>query len=232
MELPYIHVSKDRKKSFGLNKVDLETGKVLEECRGEPTSDRFNHIDYDQGEPTLKYGFMNGWIILNQLVPVILYFRPHCIVEVGAGASTVYLARFAEEYGVKLYSCDRAERKHRVYFKDHIFAQMLSKDFIKEFDDTPAVVLIDADHHYEVAKMEFDFFFEKLIPGGVIFLHDTLPPVDYYLADTACADVYRLRQELEKRTDEMDCFTWPYTAGSCGLTMVIKKEKNRPYWEK
>ena len=231
MKLPMIEIPGDRKRSFGLNTVDLNTGTVVECIEGEPDSARFNHVDADKGETTIRYGFMNGWIMLEQLVPIILYFRPHCIVEIGAGASTIYLARQAEHYGVKLYSCDKSPRKRQIYFKDHIFIQKFSRDFIKEFDDIPSVVLIDADHKYEVAKMEFDFFFEKLVPGGVIFIHDTLPPVDYYVSPTACGDVYRLRQDLERRTDEMDCFTWPYTAGYSGLTMVLKKEKDRPPWE-
>ncbi|MFX0194540.1 MAG: class I SAM-dependent methyltransferase [Candidatus Hodarchaeota archaeon] len=232
MHLPYVEVPKDRARTLALNKIDLNTGDVIGNVSGEPDSARFKHIDFDKGEPTMRYGHMNGWIVLEQIVPIVLYFRPHCIVEIGSGASTIYLARFAEKFGVKFYSCDKSPRKNRTYIKNHIHVQKFSKDFIEEFDDTPAVVLIDADHAYDVAKMEFDFFFERLVPGGVIFLHDTLPPVDYYLAQTACGDVYRLRQELEKRTDEMDCFTWPYTANWCGLTMVLKKEKERPYWEK
>jgi len=65
----------------------------------------------------------------------------------------------------------------------------------------------------------------------VIFLHDTMPPSEEFITETACDDVYRLRQELEKR-DDLDCFTWPYTASYMGLTMIIKKETDRPYWEK
>jgi len=192
--------------------------------------DRFKHFDLHENEPTLRFQKINGWSILECLVPIILFYRPYCIVEIGAGASTIYLARAAEKFGVKLYSCDKSPRKNKVYFKDHIFIQKFSHDFIEEFDDIPAVVLIDADHKYEVAKMEFDFFFEKLIPGGVIFLHDTMPPDEEYLSETACADVYKLRQELEKRTD-LDCFTWPYTAGYMGLTMVIKKDPEGRYFE-
>ena len=192
---------------------------------------RFNYMGLTVGKPSEKYFEMDGWSLLGAIVPIILFFRPHCIVEIGAGESTPVLAKIAESYGVKLYSCDKSPRKNKVYFKDHIFVQKLSVDFIKEFDDIPAVVLIDADHSYETAKMEFDFFFDKLIPGGVIFLHDTLPPDESYVNPSACHDVYKLRQELEQRTDEMDCFTWPYTAGWCGLTMILKKEKDRPYWE-
>ena len=216
--------------SFDLVRGNPETGKP-EKTYAKITSDRFKYVDADNCENTMRHGLMNGWTMLERIVPVILYFRPNCIVEIGAGASTTYLARQAEAYGVKLYSCDKSHLKNKVYFKDHIFVQKFSRDFIKEFDDTPSVVLIDADHSYEVAKMEFDFFFEKLVPGGVIFLHDTMPPAENHLHQSACGDVYRLRQELEKREDEMDCLTWPYTAGYSGLTMVLKKEKNRPTWE-
>lgn len=232
MQLPYVEIENDRIRTFDLVRVDLDTGEIVDKLIGEPESARFKYNDADNGKQTMKFGFMNGWIILEQLVPVILYYRPYCIVEIGAGASTVYLARRAEEFGVKFYSCDKAPRKNKTYCDNHIFVQKFSEDFMKEFDDTPAIVLIDGDHSYEMAKKEFDFFFDKLIPGGVIFLHDTLPPVEFYTAPTACHDVYKLRQELEQRTDEMDCFTWPYTAGYAGLTMVLKKEKDRPYWEK
>ena len=195
-------------------------------------ADRFNYKGLVAGKPSEEYFKMNGWPLLDALVPIILFYRPHCIVEIGAGESTSVLAKIAEKFGVKLYSCDKSPRKNKVYFEDHIFVQKMSVDFMDEFDDTPAVVLIDADHSYKMAKMEFDFFFDKLVPGGVIFLHDTMPPTEEYINPTACHDVYKLRQELEHRTDEMDCFTWPYTAEWCGLTMVIKKEEDRPYWEK
>ena len=222
---------KRRVYNFDTLSINLDTGETEGRTQGNATSDRFKYLDADDGENTLRFGLLNGWTMLERIVPVILYFRPYCIVEIGAGASTLYLARLAEEYGVKLYSCDKSSRKNRVYFKDHVFVQKFSRDFIKEFDDTPSVVLIDADHNYDVAKMEFDFFFRKLIPGGVIFIHDTMPPAENHLIDTACGNVYKLRQELEKRIDEMDCLTWPYTAGYAGLTMVLKKEKNRPLWE-
>jgi len=192
--------------------------------------DRFKHFDLYMDQPSLRFQLLNGWSLLKHLVPIIMFFRPGCIVEIGAGASTIYLARIAQSFKQKLYSCDKSPRKKVQYFKEHIFVQKFSHDFIEEFDDTPSVVLIDADHKYEVAKMEFDFFFEKLVPGGVVFLHDTMPPDEEYLSDTACADVYRLRQDLEKRTD-LDCFTWPYTAGYMGLTMVIKKDPGGKYFE-
>ncbi len=197
--------------------------------------DRFRHYESEHEarwkQRTMLFQQLTGWIILEKLVPIILYFRPFCIVEIGAGESSPVLARIAERYGVKFYSCDIKHEKYAKFFHGHIYKEMKSEDFIKEFDDTPGVVFIDGDHSYDVAKMEFDFFFEKLVPGGVIFLHDTYPISAEFLKPDLCFDVYRLRQELEKRTDEMDVFTWPYTAGYHGLTMVMKKEEGRPFWE-
>lgn len=193
--------------------------------------DRFNHCESYKKEITMRFQEMMGWIILEKLVPIIMFFRPGCIVEIGAGVSTPILAKIAESYGVKFYTCDKSYKKNKTYFSNHIYIQKFSEDFIKEFDDTPAVVLIDGNHSYEVAKMEFDFFFEKLMPGGVIFLHDTYPMHEEYTQEGLCHDVYKLRQRLELRTHEMDVFTWPYTAGYHGLTMVMKKEEDRPFWE-
>lgn len=194
--------------------------------------DRFKTSELPLGRITMKFDSFNGWKILELLVPTILYYRPYCVVEIGAGESTKILAFAAEQAGVKFHSCDKSPRKNIKYFHDHIFHQVFSDDFMGYFNDSPAVVLIDADHHYEQAKKEFDFFFEKLVPGGVIFIHDTFPPSEDFLSMTACGDVYRLRQELELRTDEMDCFTWPYTTNYMGLTQIIKKDPNRPYWGK
>lgn len=190
---------------------------------------RFLYRDYPDYTASLElYG---EWSILATLADIILYHRPYCIVELGAGNSTQFLARAAETAGVKLYSVDIKPWKGRRYKKGFEFRNMLIEDFMKEFDDTPAIVLIDANHDYNVAKKEFEFFFEKLVPGGVIFLHDTYAPCERMLDHNACSDVFKLRQDIENMDKNLlDVFTWPYTAKWCGLTMVIKKEKERPYW--
>lgn len=177
----------------------------------------------------IYYDKMVNWIILEKLCGIILYYRPFCIVEIGAGESTKVLAEAAEWADVPLYTVDIKAEKKVNYFPKHIFAHSTSDNFMEWFDDTPAIVLIDGDHSYDTAKKEFDFFFDKLIEGGVIFLHDTYPPAEMYIRNGACNDVYLLRQELEKRED-LDCLTWPYTGKWMGLTMVMKKEKERPYW--
>lgn len=201
----------------------------------EETTDVTDGRFYSQG---IRNGFqtpmyherMMEWIILERLCEVILYYRPFCIVEIGAGESTKVFAEIAEKTDVTLYTVDIKEEKKVNYFPKHIFAHSTSDAFMEWFDDTPAIVLIDGDHSYDAAKKEFDFFFDKLIEGGVIFLHDTYPPAEMYVREGACNDVYLLRQELEKRTNEMDVLTFPYTGKWMGLTMVMKKEKERPYW--
>jgi hypothetical protein len=223
---------KDRKVPFAIN---LDTDGKTEDCPC--TGERFHNIDLLSPDVGLGLRFWEfaGWIILDKLVRIILYYRPYCVVEIGIGASTKVLAKICEDFNLPLYCCDIKEEKFEKYFNLQKNYLMRSEDFFDAFDKTeenPAVVLIDADHHYDVAKMEFDYFFDKLVPGGVIFLHDTMPPHELHLRETACGDVYKLRQELEKRTDEMDCFTWPYTASYSGLTMIIKKQEDRPYWEK
>ena len=88
------------------------------------TGSRFDHYDIDKDVHTMRFQRINGWSILEHLVPIIVFFRPYCIVEIGAGASTIYLARIAEQLHVKLYSCDKIPKKNRRYHKNHIFIQI------------------------------------------------------------------------------------------------------------
>lgn len=208
----------------------VQNGKVISNEEVYFDGPRFLYGDYpDHTASVDKYG---EWSVLNGLCDLILYHRPFPIVELGAGVSSEILALAAEKFKVKMYSVDIKIAKARLYKGPYYtFYNMHIESFMKSFDDTPAIVLIDANHKYEVAKKEFDFFFDKLVEGGVIFLHDTYPPCERMLADIACSDVYKLRQDIEKMDKNiLDVFTWPYTAKWCGLTMVIKKEKERPYW--
>lgn len=209
----------------------FETG-VPEQVQVPFAGQRFMHTDTPEMEVTQRFMNYDGWILLERLVDIILFFRPLLVVEIGCGDSTKVLAKATENAGVMFYSCDKAPRKNVTYHDKHVHHQMMSEDFMEVFDDMPSIVLIDGDHSYAMAKKEFDFFFEKLVPNGVIFIHDTFPPHEEYLGHTGCHDVYKLRQELEQRTDEMDVFTWPWTAKYMGLTMVMKKDPERPFWGK
>lgn len=206
-----------------------QNGKVIKREDMYYDGERFLYADYPDYTASLE--FYGEWSILAGLVNTILYHRPFCVVELGAGESTSILAQAAERANVKFYSVDMKPWKNRIYKKNFQFYLGLIEDFMTTFDDTPAIVLIDANHDYEVVKKEFNFFFDKLVEGGVIFLHDTYPPCERMLDPISCSDVYRLRQDIEKMDkNKLDVFTWPYTAKWCGLTMVIKKEKERPFW--
>lgn len=209
--------------------VTVSNGKVVKQEEMHYDGPRFLYRDYPDYTATLeKYG---EWSILSSLCDIILYHRNFPIVELGAGDSTTILARAAETAGVKFYSVDVKPWKGRLYKGKFEFFNGPIEDFMNGFTDTPAIVLIDANHKYETAKKEFEFFFDKLVEGGVIFLHDTYPPCEKMCSDISCSDAYKLRQDIE-RTDKniLDVFTWPYTAKWCGLTMVIKKERKRPIW--
>ena len=130
------------------------------------------------------------------------------------------------------FTCDI--RKHCVtdYPKHKHFA-MSSFDFMKEccaMKLRPCLVFLDGCHDYDVVIEEVAFFLEALATHGVILMHDTYPPNERGLRRGANSDSYRVRQEIETWRDRVDCFTWPYTAGSHGLTMVLKKAENRPYF--
>lgn len=207
----------------------VRNGQVIKREEVHYDGPRFLYVDYPDYTATLE--MFGEWSVLATLCDIILYHRPFCIVELGAGDSTALLAQTAERFGVEFHSVDIKPWKRRTYKKKFYFHNMLIEDFMKEFKGTPAIVLIDANHDYEVAKKEFEFFFDKLVEGGVIFLHDTYPPCERMLDKLSCSDVYRLRQDIEKMDKNvLDVFTWPYTAKWCGLTMVMKKEKDRPYW--
>jgi len=179
-----------------------------------------------------------GWSIMDALIPQILENVEGPIVEIGMGESTEIFADHACRYERKLYSCDikmggMFDVCDKPLFDNHICFIGRSEEFIKEFDDIPAIVFIDGEHLYETAKMEVDFFLPLLATRGVMFMHDMFPSEERQIKTEEkgrkAGDVYRVRQELERNPD-VDVFTWPYTALGVGLTMVMKHEKDRPYW--
>jgi len=187
-----------------------------------------------KGGPALPF-----WIMLDRLCDVILSNVPGNIVEIGCGYSTIVLAKHAEAFGVQLHTCDYSTRKCN-WVKDTFKYEgikvynMRSTHFIWDFKDEPAIVFIDGDHRAVVLRKEVDFFLPIVKPNGVIFLHDTCPRETTYIKKTAggkIMDTYVVRKELEQRENkDFDIFTWPYTAGNCGLTMILKKDLTQPFY--
>ena len=174
----------------------------------------------------------NGrWVILETLAEIILSCRRGCVVEIGAGSSTLILAKLAEKEKVHLYTCDLGKDIPPI-FNGHFHFHGSSFDFINQFDHHPSVVFLDGNHDHKITMIEVEFFLKKLVIGGVIFMHDTYPPTEKHLDIRNCCDSYKTRVEYEKKRDIVDIFTWPYTAGNCGLTMIIKKDPERPYYRK
>ena len=171
------------------------------------------------------------WIILDSLVGIILHYRPGCVVEIGVGEgfSTRVLFRHVKEAGVNFHTCD-VNSKIKFEYENHFHFLGTSFDFMKQFNDTPSVVFLDGCHHSEVVFKEVEFFLECLVPGGIIFMHDTAPASVKNLSPKGASDCYKVRQYYEKSVEEIDCFTWPYTARGHGLTMILKKELNRPFY--
>ena len=206
-----------------------------------PTSERTTCEGTDNPFKSHKMTHMQEWAILDNLLPIILYHRKGCLVEIGVGVSTFFMCRHGYEYNRRVYSVDKNPQKLKKYgctgiYDGHYPVFCKSEEFMEVFDEPCAAVLIDGAHEYDIAKKEFTFFYGKLVEGGVIFIHDTNPPVvdgddpAALLHPIACGDVWRLRKEIEQNRDGMEVFTWPYTAQWMGLTMVLKNESSSTHW--
>lgn len=183
------------------------------------------------------------WGLFGVLIDYTLSYLEGCIVEIGVGWSSIYVTAVAKKYNRQTFHCDI---QHGVmanfasvdgYFKEDATLYVgNSDDFFKEIDFPPvAVALIDGGHKYEQAKKDFENLFPLMVDNGFIFIHDTYPPEEDWTTPNMCGDGYRLRQELEKRTD-LDCFTFVYAqtvrAMGVGLTIIRKKPKDLPHFQR
>ena len=184
---------------------------------------------------TIKRG---SWCIMESMIPHILSYVSGDIIEIGMGESTEIFAKAAKAARVNLYSCDiQMGGMFKVFdkplFENHQCFTDGSDAFMKEYGGSPAIVFIDGEHLYDTVKKEVGFFLPKIRPGGVMFLHDTMPVFKRNIEPDSKGynpgDIYRVRQELEC-DPEYDVLTWPYSAQNQGLTMVMAHDKHRPYW--
>jgi hypothetical protein len=201
-----------------------------------PQNKRTKTIDTGKVFRDSRSMHLQNWGILDALLPIILYHRDGCVLEIGIGQSTFFMCKHGQDFHRDVYTIDLNSEKikqynYNSYFDGHKVIWGDSREVVKTFDVPIAVLLIDGYHAYEFARHEFDNLWPHVVEGGVVFIHDTYPPSEDFLKKNACGDVWKLRQELEKR-DDMDCFTWPYSANWMGLTMCIRKEKKRPFWGK
>ena len=119
----------------------------------------------------------------------------------------------------QIYSVECAKRNDLSFVFDKMIEKGKNVTFInghsQEVADTftPTIDLlhIDAGHHYEAVKLDWDMWYPKVVPGGVILLHDTLasghigPPI--------------LKKELEEEGFNIKTFgDWH----ALGISVVIK----------
>lgn len=178
------------------------------------------------------------WIMLESIAAVVLQHVQGSIIEIGVGMSTSIFEKYARLHSVNFYTCDsNMEWKSPVVYQKYLHFAMTSLEFIKDYkeliqNDPPSVVLLDGSHDSRIVLKEARFFFRHLVVGGVIFIHDTLPSTEADTAPSVCGNNYLVRQVIEEWNDVADCITWPYTARRCGLTVVLKKGIDRPYYRR
>jgi len=168
------------------------------------------------------------WEVIQTIGPLTLNSISGCIVEIGAGVTTGILHKLAVEFDRKFYSCDLKKKpdilKEKLKLGDlYIPFKGTSDVFAKAFDprEKIAFAFIDGCHKYDFVRRDFFFIYGLLNPGGIVLMHDTLPPTKAHTGPGACRDAYKLRLELEKRED-IEVITWPYP-NRVGVSMVIKK---------
>lgn len=191
---------------------------------------------YDQvanwEECSIPFSKTFGWTrfgLLGVLSDYVLSYTQGDVVEIGVCETSIFFTKLAYKYKRKVFHCDIQrsviENCKTVdgYFKhDSVIFRGSSDDFFKNVKFTPiALGYIDGDHVYEQVKKDFDNLFNHVVKGGFIFLHDTYPPDKSWTTENKCGTVFKLREDLEKRTD-IECFTFTKSAWDVGLTMVRK----------
>ena len=199
------------------------------------TTDRILHPRFSEPFKTTHDLYMEGWSAMDAWIPIALYHRKGCLVEIGVGESTFFMCKHGKDHDRDVYSIDLNSGKlkdynYHKYFAGHYVMWGDSREITGRWDKPIAVMLIDGTHDYEIAKTEFANMWPHVVEGGMVFIHDTYPPQEEFLSEYACGDVWKFRKDLEKRQDEMDILTLPYTGKWCGVSVIIKKEKERPYW--
>lgn len=175
------------------------------------------------------------WGLLGILCDYVLQYTPGDIIEVGVCESSIYLSFLAKKYQRKIYHNDiqrsvieNCKTVPGYFLPNAVIVQDSSDNFFQLTDFAPiALTFIDGDHIYEQVKKDFEHALDLTVPNGYIFLHDTLPLDETWIRETSCGDVYRLRKELNKRSD-LDVFTFNHSAWNVGLTMIRKIPKQEP----
>lgn len=180
------------------------------------------------------------------------------ILEIGVGESSHFLSKIAKRFKRRLYHCDISPSKivnpmtvpgylsdseEITYFEERdpdpvslkrvvCFAGS-SDALFKRVPITPiAFAFIDGDHNFLQAEKDFWNVWPYVVDHGVVALHDTYPPDETWTDENRCGDVFKLRQQLQVKYNEMDVFTLTRGAAiGVGLTFCRKKPKELKYFE-
>ena len=141
---------------------------------------------------------IEGWLS-DEVAELLMSFAARVfkgvIVEVGSwkGKSTVAMALANPR--VKIYAVDpftgSQEHEHLAASKVDTYSEFLeniqkyqvkeqitplrmtSREALYEVKEDISMVFIDGSHEYDDVKLDFDTWFPRLIPGGVILFHDS-----------------------------------------------------------
>lgn len=179
-----------------------------------------------------KYGW-DRWGLLGILSDYVLNYVDGDIIEIGCGESSIYFSTLAEKYNRRCYHVEYSKSgvenmtNTQGYFgmNSDVF-RMTSNEFFNSGAislNPPSIALafIDGDHSYGQAKRDYLNIVHRVVNGGYIFLHDTLPPDKSWIVPEKCGKVYKLRMELEA-AEHLEVFSFDKSAFNVGLTMVRK----------
>lgn len=141
---------------------------------------------------------IEGWLsdeVAELLMSIAARVSKGVIVEVGSwkGKSTVAMALANPR--VKIYAVDpftgSQEHEHLAASKVDTYSEFLeniqryqvseqitplrmtSREAVHNVEEDVSMVFIDGSHEYDDVKLDFDTWFSRLVPGGVILFHDS-----------------------------------------------------------
>lgn len=124
----------------------------------------------------------HGIIFLaTQFINMVLDAIEGSVIEVGIGRFTTILGQAASKYDSKFIGCDMDASTCLWSRSTGCSAHHGSLfDFSKKFNGKAAVVFLDGEECGDHLKRIFEVFWEKLVPGGLIIVHNfvTVPNVE------------------------------------------------------
>ena len=98
------------------------------------------------------------------------------------------------------------------------FYQMTSDEFFLGNVSKFGLIFIDGDHHADQVRRDVSNSLRRLQDGGLIVMHDTLPPTINETDESLCGTAYQVAKEL-RADKQLEVYTFPVTFG---VTLVGK----------